>query len=160
MYKVTYKLSTLLKIRRQLKLKNKKVVFTNGCFDILHAGHIDYLSKAKKLGDVLIVGLNSDLSIKKIKGKNRPIINENERAYILSNLKSVDYIILFDEETPINLIVKLVPDVLVKGEDWKIKDIVGGDFVQKNGGKVSTVKFISNQSSSKIIKRVLELYNE
>ena len=160
MHKATYKLSTLLKIRRQLKLKNKKVVFTNGCFDILHAGHIDYLSKAKKLGDVLIVGLNSDLSIKKIKGKNRPIINENERAYILSNLKSVDYIILFDEETPINLIVKLVPDVLVKGEDWKIKDIVGGDFVQKNGGKVSTVKFISNQSSSKIIKRVLELYNE
>ena len=160
MHKATYKLSTLLKIRRQLKLKSKKVVFTNGCFDILHAGHVDYLNKAKKLGDVLIVGLNSDLSIKKIKGKNRPIINENERAYILSNLKSVDYIILFDEETPINLIVKLVPDVLVKGEDWKIKDIVGGDFVQKNGGKVSTVKFISNQSSSKIIKRVLELYNE
>lgn len=160
MFKATYKLSTLLKIRKQLKLKSKKVVFTNGCFDILHAGHVDYLNKAKKLGDVLIVGLNSDLSIKKIKGENRPIINENERAYILSNLKAVDYIILFDEETPLNLIEKLVPDVLVKGDDWKIKDIAGADFVQLNGGKVSTVKFVSNQSSSKIIKRVLELYNE
>lgn len=160
MFKATYKLSTLLKIRKQLKLKSKKVVFTNGCFDILHAGHVDYLNKAKKLGDVLIVGLNSDLSIKKIKGENRPIINENERAYVLANLKAVDYIILFDEETPLNLIEKLVPDVLVKGEDWKIKDIVGGDFVLLNGGKVSTVKFVANQSSSKIIKRVLELYNE
>lgn len=160
MFKATYKLSTLLKIRKQLKLNSKKVVFTNGCFDILHAGHVDYLNKAKKLGDVLIVGLNSDLSIKKIKGENRPIINENERAYILSNLKAVDYIILFDEETPLNLIEKLVPDVLVKGDDWKIKDIAGADFVQLNGGKVSTVKFVSNQSSSKIIKRVLELYNE
>lgn len=155
-----YKLTTLIKIRKQLKLESKKVVFTNGCFDILHAGHVDYLSKAKKLGDVLIVGLNSDLSIKKIKGEKRPIISENERAYILSQLKPVDYVVMFDEETPLNLIEKLVPDVLVKGDDWKIKNIVGNDIVRQNGGKVCTVKFVSTQSSSKIIQRVLELYNE
>ncbi len=151
-------LEELLKIRWQLKQEGKKVVFTNGCFDILHAGHVDYLIKAKSFGDVLIVGLNSDESIKKIKGENRPIIPEQERAFILYNLKPVDYVILFDEETPAELIEKLIPDYLVKGSDWNIDNIVGKDVVEKNGGEVKTVDFIHQQSTSNIIKIILEKY--
>ena len=110
-------LGKLIEIRKEFKLQYKKVVFTNGVFDILHSGHVDYLNKAKALGDILIVGLNSDISVKKIKGEKRPIVTEEERAFLILNLKAVDYVTLFDEDTPANLIGKLIPDILVKGAD-------------------------------------------
>lgn len=150
-------LSELKQIRAKLKDENKIVVFTNGCFDILHAGHVNYLTKAKELGDILIVGLNSDSSVKRLKGSSRPITNENERAFVISQLKAVDYVILFDEDTPLNLISELIPDVLVKGADWKIENIVGRDVVERNGGKVLNIKFDIDQSTSKIINKILEL---
>lgn len=150
-------LSELKQIRAKLKDENKIVVFTNGCFDILHAGHVDYLTKAKELGDILIVGLNSDSSVKRLKGSSRPITNENERAFVISQLKAVDYVVLFDEDTPLNLISELIPDVLVKGADWEIENIVGRDVVERNGGKVLNIKFDIDQSTSKIINKILEL---
>ena len=153
------KISELVGIRKALKQKSKKVVFTNGCFDIIHAGHVDYLSKAKACGDILIVGLNSDSSVREIKGENRPIVSENERAFILSQLKPVDYVVLFNEPTPLQLIVQLIPDVLVKGADWSIENIVGREIVEKNGGEVITINFITDQSTTNIIERVLATYN-
>lgn len=151
------KLSEMKQIRQKLKKENKIVVFTNGCFDILHAGHVDYLCKAKKLGDVLIVGLNTDSSIKRLKGNNRPVTSELERAFVISNLKAVDYVVFFDEDTPYNLISELIPDILVKGADWSIDNIVGKDIVEKNGGKVLNINFDIDQSTSKIIKKILEI---
>ncbi len=148
----------LIEIRKQLKAENKKVVFTNGCFDILHAGHVDYLTKAKQLGDVLIVGINSDSSIKRIKGEKRPILNEKERAFIISNLKAVNYVSLFDEDTPAEIINDLIPDILVKGADWSIENIVGREVVEANGGEVKTISFVNDQSTSKIIRIILEKY--
>jgi len=153
-------LKQLKVIRRRLKAENKKVVFTNGCFDLIHAGHVDYLSKAKKMGDVLIVGLNSDKSVKSIKGNKRPILKEDERVFILLNLNPVDYIILFNEDTPEKLINELVPDVLVKGADWKLNDIVGKDVVLENGGEVKTIRFVNNQSTTKIIKTIVSRYKD
>jgi len=147
-------------IRSALKADNKKVVFTNGCFDLIHAGHIDYLNKAKALGDILIVGLNTDNSVKRIKGDKRPIINEDERAEIISNLKPVDYVIFFDKETPSELINELVPDILIKGADWKIDEIVGGETVLANGGEVKTIKFVNDQSTSKIIDLITSRYSK
>ena len=147
-------------IRKQLQDQNKKVVFTNGCFDLIHAGHIDYLSKAKALGDVMIVGLNSDDSVQSIKGKKRPILKESERAFILTNIKHVDYVVIFNQETPEQLIAKLIPDILVKGADWNIEDIVGKDIVLANGGEVKTIKFVNEQSTSKIINIILERYKD
>ena len=152
-------LDEIILLRRELKASAKKVVFTNGCFDIIHAGHIDYLNKAKALGDVLIVGVNSDVSVIKIKGDKRPIIPEDERVLIVSNLKPVDYVVLFDEETPENLINKIIPDILVKGADWDIEKIVGKDMVLKNGGEVRTIEFIVQQSTSKIIDSIISKYN-
>ncbi len=137
--------------------KNKKVVFTNGCFDILHIGHARYLKEAKDCGDILIVGLNSDQSVKKLKGNSRPIISENDRAEMLSHLEAVDFVIIFDEETPLNLIKKIKPDVLVKGGDWKINQIVGSDIVLKNGGEVKSLSFIDGISTSKIIEKIQNL---
>lgn len=145
-------------IRKKLKDENKKVVFTNGCFDILHAGHVDYLKKAKACGDVLIVAINSDASVKKIKGENRPIVPQGERAFILSALKAVDYVTLFDEETPHEIISKLIPDILIKGADWSIENIIGRDIVEANGGEVKTIEFVNNQSTTNIIKEVLKRY--
>ena len=150
----------LKEIRKILKQSNKKVVFTNGCFDVLHAGHVDYLAKAKECGDILILGLNSDSSVKVIKGSKRPIVPELERAFILKNLKSVDYVILFNEPTPKELIDQIIPDVLVKGADWDINSIVGRDVVVKNGGTVKTIEFITQQSTTNIIEKVIALYNE
>lgn len=155
---MTQSLSELKSICNQLRVEGKKIVFTNGCFDLVHAGHIDYLSKAKAMGDVLIVGLNSDDSVKKLKGKLRPILNEPERAFILSNLKPVDYVILFNEDTPQKLIEELMPDILVKGSDWDIDDIVGADEVIANGGEVKTVKLVNDQSTSKIIQKIVDGY--
>jgi rfaE bifunctional protein nucleotidyltransferase chain/domain len=153
------KISELVGIRKALKQKMEKVVFTNGCFDIIHAGHVDYLSKAKACGDILIVGLNSDSSVREIKGKNRPIVSENERAFILSQLKPVDYVVLFNEPTPLQLIEQLIPDVLVKGADWAKENIVGREIVESNGGEVITINFITDQSTTNIIERVLATYN-
>ncbi len=148
------------KIRQQLKNQNKKVVFTNGCFDLIHAGHVDYLSKAKTFGDVMVVGLNSDASVMRIKGSKRPILKETERSFIISNLKPVDYVVLFDEDTPKLLIEELLPDVLVKGADWEIENIVGKDVVLANGGEVKTIEFVNDQSTSKIIKIIVDRFKD
>lgn len=148
------------KIRQQLKDQNKKVVFTNGCFDLIHAGHVDYLSKAKVFGDVLVVGLNSDASVMKIKGSKRPILKETERSFIISNLKPVDYVVLFNEDTPKLLIEELLPDVLVKGADWAIENIVGKDVVLANGGEVKTIEFVNDQSTSRIIKIIVDRFKD
>ena len=153
-------LEEIKSIRLVLKTDNKKVVFTNGCFDLLHAGHIDYLNKAKALGDILIVGLNTDSSVKRIKGDKRPIIKEDERAEIISNLKPVDYVVFFDEDTPAELINELVPDILIKGADWKIDEIVGGETVLANGGEVKTIEFVNDQSTSKIIDLITSRYSK
>lgn len=145
-------------IVNKLKNEGKKIVFTNGCFDILHAGHVDYLAKAKAKGDILIVGLNSDESVSRIKGELRPIINQNERAFVLSNLRSVDYVSLFNEDTPLELISEIIPDVLVKGSDWSIENIVGKDVVLANGGSVEPIDFVVQQSTSKIVAKIKESY--
>ena len=135
------------------KEEGKKIVFTNGCFDIIHAGHVDYLEKAKALGDVLVVGLNSDNSIRRIKGPERPINIQEHRKKVLEALKPVDLVIIFDEDTPERLIKEIKPDVLVKGGDWKIENIVGADFVKSYGGEVKTIDFVYNISTTKIIQK-------
>ena len=132
----------------------KKVVFTNGVFDILHRGHVEFLSKAKALGDYLIVGVNTDKSVKQFKGPHRPIQNQNYRATIISLLKPVDVVILFDETTPENLIRFIKPDILVKGTDYKITQIAGADFVNSYGGQVIRIKLTSARSTSNILKRL------
>ena len=133
---------------------NKKIVFTNGCFDILHVGHIRLLNDAKKLGDILVVGINSDFSIKKLKGKDRPINIESDRKIILESLKSVDFVFIFEEDTPLNLIKKIKPNILVKGGDYSESNIVGSDFVKNNGGEVKTLSFHYGYSSSKYINQI------
>jgi len=145
-------------IVQSLKDEGKTIVFTNGCFDILHAGHVDYLAKAKEKGDILVLGLNTDSSVSRVKGELRPIINEEERAFILSNLRSVDFVTLFDEDTPIELISTIVPDILVKGADYTIKEIVGSEFVIQNGGTVEPIELIVNQSTSKIVEKIKKSY--
>ena len=137
------------------KLKGK-LVFTNGFFDLLHVGHIRYLQEARKLGDYLIIGLNSDKSVKKIKGSFRPIIPETERAEVLAALESVSFVVLFDEDTPYELISAIQPDVLVKGGDWKGNDIVGKDIVEAYGGKVLSLSYIQGRSTTDIIDKVLQ----
>jgi rfaE bifunctional protein nucleotidyltransferase chain/domain len=136
------------------KNKNKKIVFTNGCFDILHLGHVEYLNEVKAQGDVLIIGLNSDQSVKKLKGENRPINNEIDRAKMLLNLKAVDCVQVFTEETPLEIIKLIKPNILVKGGDWKIDQIVGSDFVIKNGGIVKSLMFKDGYSTTNLIKSV------
>jgi rfaE bifunctional protein nucleotidyltransferase chain/domain len=139
-----------------LKAGGGKIVFTNGVFDIIHRGHVEYLIDAKSHGDVLIVGVNSDSSVKSIKGDSRPVNNENDRAFVLLNLKPVDYVVIFEEDTPINLIKSIRPNVLVKGGDWKVKDIAGSDIVLSDGGQVFSLKFINNYSTTAIIKKINE----
>lgn len=153
-------INELAEIRKELKLQNKMVVFTNGVFDILHAGHVDYLTKAKSKGDILIVAVNSDLSVKKIKGELRPIVPQNERAFIISSLKPVDYVVIFDEETPYEIIKNIMPDVLVKGSDWSVENIVGRDIVEATGGKVESIEFTNDSSTTNIIKTVLERFKK
>jgi len=152
-------MNEVLKLRKDIKNHNKKLVFTNGCFDILHSGHVDYLNKAKKLGDYLLVGLNSDLSVHHIKGDKRPILNETERAFLLDNLKCVDYVTFFDEDTPEQLIINLIPDILVKGADWPLDKIAGRDVIIANGGEVKTIEFVNMQSTSQIIKLIIDRYS-
>ena len=151
-------INEIVQIVKELKSEGKKVVFTNGCFDILHRGHVEYLAKAKELGDVLIVGLNSDSSVKQIKGDGRPIVSQEDRAFILSNLAFVDYVVIFDVPTPYELISKIIPDVLVKGNDWAIEDVVGRDIVEANGGRVVLVELTPNRSTTNIIKTILERF--
>lgn len=146
----------LLRIRQNLKEEGKKVVFTNGCFDILHRGHVEYLQRAKQLGDVLVVGLNTDASVKRLKGATRPIVEERDRAIVLAALAVVDYVCLFDEDTPYELIRALVPDVLVKGADWPIEKVVGRDVVEAAGGKVQTIEFVPDRSTTSIIAKIAQ----
>ena len=150
------KLNELKKTLSALKKKRKKIVFTNGCFDLLHYGHIKYLETAKKLGDYLVVGLNSDISVRVIKGNKRPIMSQNDRVRILSALACIDFIIIFSEPNPLKLIKLLKPDVLVKGGDWKKKDIIGRDFVKSYNGKVKSIPFIKNYSTSSIIRLIIQ----
>lgn len=150
----------LRKIVEGLKSEGKQIVFTNGCFDLLHVGHIRYLEKAKKLGDILIVGVNSDRSVRMIKGPERPILPEEERAEVLSGLGCIDYITLFDEPTPLELIAQLQPHVLVKGGDWTKETTVGKEIVESSGGKVVILPFVEGHSTSNLIKTILERYGK
>lgn len=144
-------ITSLEKSFREIRLKNKKIIFTNGCFDIIHPGHIHILSKAKSLGDILVVGLNSDLSVKKLKGDKRPLVSEDDRSRVLLSLRFVDYVIIFNELTPLKVIKKIKPDFLVKGGDYNENDIVGSDFVKAYGGQVEIIKFLDGYSSSNYI---------
>lgn len=137
------------------RFQGKKIVFTNGCFDIIHLGHIDYLSRAKDLGDLLVIGLNTDLSVSIIKGKNRPIQNEISRAMVLASLSMVDAVVFFGEETPYNLIKITQPDILVKGADYKPEDIVGYDIVKSKGGEIVTIEYLDGYSTTAIENRIL-----
>ncbi|MEQ8517779.1 MAG: D-glycero-beta-D-manno-heptose 1-phosphate adenylyltransferase [Cytophagales bacterium] len=151
------KISTLedfLVIRRELKEKGKKLVFSNGCFDIVHLGHIEYLQKARNLGDFLVLGLNSDKSVRMLKGEGRPIIDEASRARLMASMEFIDAVILFDDLTPEELINAILPDILVKGDDYLIKDIVGSNVVIEHGGEVKTISLVEGYSTSKIIEKI------
>lgn len=141
----------------RLRRGGKKIVFTNGCFDILHAGHARYLREAAKLGDVMVVGVNTDASVRRLKGEGRPLQGEADRAYLLASLGCISYVVIFREDTPAALIRRVVPDVLVKGGDWKGKEIVGSDFVRARGGTVKTIRFIPGRSTTSILRRAASL---
>lgn len=141
-------------LAKELKTQGKTIVFTNGCFDILHCGHTTYLNEAKKLGDILILGLNSDDSVRRLKGENRPINNQSDRAVVMDSLKSIDYVVIFEEDTPFNLINAIIPDVLVKGGDYSKENIVGADIVENNGGNVVTINFVEGKSTTNIINKM------
>ncbi|MGA9769059.1 MAG: D-glycero-beta-D-manno-heptose 1-phosphate adenylyltransferase [Blastocatellia bacterium] len=146
--------SSLIEERERLRIEGKLLVFTNGCFDLLHPGHVRYLSAARALGDALVVALNSDCSVRALKGAGRPILNEAERAEVMAALEAVDYVIIFDEETPRELISDLLPDVLVKGGDWAVDQIVGREEVERAGGKILSLPFVEGSSTTDIIKRI------
>jgi len=143
---------------RQWQATGKKVVFSNGCFDILHAGHVEYLEAARELGDVLVIGLNSDASVRRLKGTMRPICCENDRAALLSALRCVDCVTLFDDDTPEELITMLIPDILVKGADWDVERIAGASAVLAHGGEVLTLPLLEGRSTSTIIETIKERY--
>ena len=145
-------INEISKLSQELKIRNKKIVFTNGCFDLLHAGHVKYLEAAKSLGEVLIIGLNSDKSVRSLKGKNRPINSENDRAYLLAALEAVDYVVIFDEDTPFNLINSIKPNTLVKGGDYKGKKVIGDNIVNE----LIIIPLIGDKSTSNIIKKIKE----
>lgn len=151
-------LSRLKTLLGRLKARRKRVVFTNGCFDILHVGHIRYLRQAKALGDVLVVGLNTDRSVREIKGEKRPIVPEKERAEVLSALEFVDFVVFFDEPDPRRLIEHLKPQVLVKGADWPQDRIIGRELVEKIGGKVVRIPLVPGASSTGIIEKILKVH--
>jgi rfaE bifunctional protein nucleotidyltransferase chain/domain len=150
----------LLRIIKTLKAKGNRIVFTNGCFDLLHIGHIRYLEKARTLGDILVVGVNSDSSVRKLKGPKRPVLPVKERAEILSGLECVDYITIFDEIDPLKLITSLKPNVLVKGGDWTKEQIVGREVVERSGGEVVIIPFIKGASTSNLIETILKKYEK
>lgn len=151
-------LSGLAKIISVLKGRGKKIVFTNGCFDLLHSGHAQYLEEAKAKGDILVVAVNSDSSVRRIKGKARPIVNEDDRARLIAALESVDYVVIFNEDTPFETISAIKPDILVKGADWKISEIAGADFVKKCGGEVLRVNLLKGRSTTNLIKKIVESF--
>ena len=149
-----YQLESVINEIRDCKKNSQKIVFTNGVFDILHVGHIRYLSKASTLGDILVVGINSDNSVKKLKGPSRPINKFEDRGFILSELKVVNYVISFEEKTPLNLIKSIMPDILVKGGDYTIEDVIGAREVIKSGGKVEILDFHPGYSSTHYINQI------
>ena len=144
----------MLREREQLRRDGKRLVFTNGCFDLLHPGHVRYLAEARALGDALVVALNSDSSVRNLKGEGRPVLNEAERAEVMSALAAVDYVFIFDDETPRDVISKLLPDVLVKGGDWSLDTIVGREEVEAAGGTVQSLPYVEGASTSDLIKRI------
>lgn len=149
------KIVSLQQLQQELARRaGEKVVFTNGCFDIVHHGHVAYLAQARDLGDLLVLGLNSDASVKRLKGPSRPINDEQSRALVLAAFEFIDYVVLFEEDTPFDLISALQPDVLVKGGDYKIEDIVGHDIVEKKGGRVVTIDFVPGFSTTKIVEKI------
>ncbi len=148
-------ISELSPVIMSLRQAGKRIVFTNGCFDIIHVGHVRYLSEARRLGDVLVVGLNSDASVRMIKGPVRPVVPQGERAEVLSSLKPVDYVVIFDEPDPYNTISVVRPDILVKGGDWPVDKIIGRDIVESYGGTVCTIPFIEGASSTNIIESII-----
>ena len=150
----------LLSWRKSLRDENKKLVFTNGVFDILHHGHVSYLKEARNLGDALIIGVNADSSVKRLKGEKRPLQVEGDRAAILASLKSTDCVVIFDDDTPLSLIEFVIPDILVKGADWNVENIAGKDVVEKNGGKVMTLNFIEGRSTTGVVETVIERYTK
>lgn len=154
------KLPDLIQTLEGFRKSGKRVVFTNGCFDILHIGHVRYLTAARAKGDVLVLGLNSDVSVRSIKPDNRPIVNQDQRAEVLAGLTCVDYITIFDEPDPLALIRAVKPDILVKGADWEEAEIIGSDVVKSYGGKVVRVEVVPDISTSQIIQRILELYGK
>ena len=150
-------------LQRQLAIwrnEGKKIVFTNGCFDVLHRGHVEYLQKSRECGDILVVGLNSDSSVRGLKGPQRPLVGEQDRAFILSQLISVDAVVVFSEETPYQLIKQIKPDVLVKGGDYRIHEVVGRDIVEASGGKVVLVPLVTGRSTTNIIDKIRNQKNE
>lgn len=153
-------LAEIVQIRNRLRDQGKKVVFTNGCFDILHRGHIRYLKEARSKGDALIVALNTDRSVKASKGEGRPVVPEHERAEVLAALEFVDFVLLFDDPTPQLVIDAIVPDVLVKGADWGISEIVGRETVEKAGGVVENITLVKGSSTSGIISKILERFDK
>jgi D-beta-D-heptose 7-phosphate kinase/D-beta-D-heptose 1-phosphate adenosyltransferase len=159
-YKKIKSVPQMKKVLGSLKKQGKKIVFTNGCFDILHVGHVRYLTQARKLGDILVVGLNTDRSIRAIKGEKRPIVAENERAEVLSALEVVDYVVLFDEPDPLGLITALKPTILVKGADWSKDKIIGRDVVEQSGGKVIRVPLVPGSSSTGVIEKIIRVYGD
>ncbi|MBR1627609.1 MAG: D-glycero-beta-D-manno-heptose 1-phosphate adenylyltransferase [Bacteroidales bacterium] len=146
---------TLLQHLEIARMRNKKIVFTNGCFDLIHLGHVDYLSKARDLGDLLVVGVNTDSSVRRLKGESRPLQDEHSRTQILASFSFVDYVVLFDEDTPLELIKSVKPDILVKGADYKPENIVGYDVVNAGNGEIITIEFLSGYSTTNIINKVL-----
>ncbi|NHQ59884.1 D-glycero-beta-D-manno-heptose 1-phosphate adenylyltransferase [Chlorobium sp. BLA1] len=156
-HKLLSRNEALLRVRAW-QAAGKTVVFTNGCFDILHAGHVGYLNAAKQLGDILLIGLNSDASVRRLKGPNRPVCSETDRAAVLAALQAVDAVTLFEEDTPESLITLLLPDILVKGADWNVEQIAGAKAVLEGGGKVLTVPLLDGRSTSNIIDKILQLY--
>jgi len=151
-------LTELKNIAYRLKKAGKKIVFTNGCFDLLHYGHIKYLEAAKRKGDILIVAINSDVSVRKIKGEKRPIVKEHDRSRIVAALESVDYVVLFKECTPYKTLSLLKPDILVKGSDWNKNNIVGADVVLNYRGKVTTVPLLKDRSTTNLIKKIARIF--
>ena len=148
------KQSELNDLLKKLREEGKTIVTTNGCFDILHVGHVRYLEKTKSFGDVLIVALNSDKSVKSIKGESRPINNENDRAEVLSALKSVDYVVLFDEDSPINLLLQIKPDVYTKGADYTIESLPEAKGIMEAGGRIEFISFVEGKSTTSIIEKM------
>lgn len=150
------KLPELQKIRNDLRRREKKVVFTNGCFDLIHSGHVHLFQEAKKLGDVFIVAVNEDESVRRLKGKSRPVFTLEERLEILGAIEAIDYLTSFSEDTPQKVIAALLPDILVKGGDWKPGEVVGRSEVEKAGGRVVIVPYLEGQSSSEVIDRIIQ----